>query len=69
MVAPADVIQDPYLAIINLSTSKNIKLYNKEIFGLPESDRYNLTRSKLALGVAIRSASTMTSPSARTLDF
>ena len=69
MVAPADVIQDPYLEIINLSTSENLKLYNKEIFGLPESDRYNLTRSKLALGVAIRSASTMTAPSTHTPDF
>ena len=44
--APADVIQDPYLATLNLTNSEHIKLYNKEIFGLPENDRYDLTSFK-----------------------
>ena len=48
MAAPATVdgLQDPYLATIELSTSENLKLYNKAILRLPESDRYDLTRSK-----------------------
>ena len=46
VAAPADGIQDPYLAILNLTTSEYLKLYNKEIIELPESDRYDLTRSK-----------------------
>ena len=45
-MASADGIQDPYLATIDLYTSENIKLYNKAIVGLTESDRYDLTRSK-----------------------
>ena len=39
-------LQDPYLATIYLSISEILKLYNKAIVGLPESDRYDLTRSK-----------------------
>ena len=46
MAAPVDCIQDPYLEILDLTTSENLKLYKKAIFGLPESDKYDLTRSK-----------------------
>ena len=46
VATPADGLQDPYLATLNISTSENIKLYNKAIVGLTESDRYDLTRSK-----------------------
>ena len=46
MAEPADEIQDPYLAILVISTSEHLNIYNKEIFGLPESDRYYLTISK-----------------------
>ena len=46
MSAPVDGLQKPYLDTLDLSTSKHLKLYNKAIFGLPESDRYDLTRSK-----------------------
>ena len=46
MAAPADRLQDPYLDLTYLSTSENIKLYNKVIVGIPESDRYDITRSK-----------------------
>ena len=35
MTAPADGFQDPYLAIIDVSTSENVKLYNKAIVGIP----------------------------------
>ena len=44
--APKDGLQEPYLNILNISTSKHLNLYNKESFGLPESDRYDLDRSK-----------------------
>ena len=43
--APADRLQDPYLAAINFTTSEHVKPYNKAIFLLPENDRYDLTRS------------------------
>ena len=43
---PADGFLDPYLAILDIYTSENLNLYNKAIVGLPESDRYDLTRSK-----------------------
>ena len=46
MEAPVDRLQDPYLANLELSTSGKLKLYNKEIFGLPESDRYDINRYK-----------------------
>ena len=46
MAAPVDGLQDLYLQTLDLSTSEHLKLYNKEIVGLPESDRYDLTRSK-----------------------
>ena len=46
MVAPSGDIQDPYLATLNPTTSEHLKLYNKEIFGLPKIDRYALNRSK-----------------------
>ena len=39
-------LQDPYMATLDISTYEHIKLYNKVIFGLPESYRYDLTRSK-----------------------
>ena len=42
----ADGLQDPYLNTLDISTSENLKLYNKEIVGLTESERYDLTRSK-----------------------
>ena len=41
-----DGLQDPHLATLNISTSERLKLYDKVIFGLQESDRYILTRSK-----------------------
>ena len=46
MTAPADGLQDPYLSIIYISTPEHINIYKKEIFGLPESDRYDMTRYK-----------------------
>ena len=42
-----DGLQDPYLSIINIPVSKNLNLYNKEIFGLTEINRYDLNRYKL----------------------
>ena len=39
-------LQDSYLDTINISTSENLNFYNKAIVGIPESDRYDLTRSK-----------------------
>ena len=44
--APDDGFQYPYLATLDLSISEHLNLYNKAIFGLPEMDRYDLTRSK-----------------------
>ena len=44
--APTHGLQDPYLSNLDLSTSENIKLYNKAIVIIPESDGYDLTRSK-----------------------
>ena len=41
-----DGLQEHYLDILNLSTSKNIRLYKKAIFGLKESNRYVLIRFK-----------------------
>ena len=46
MSAMADGLKDPYLVILNLITSEHLKIYNKEIIGLSNSDRYDLTRSK-----------------------
>ena len=43
MASPADSIQEPYLAILNLSTFEHIKLCNKEVVGITGSDRYDLT--------------------------
>ena len=45
-MAKTDEIQDPYLGILDLSTSEILKIYNKAIVGLPESDRFDLTRTK-----------------------
>ena len=45
-MASEDGLKDPYLTIINISTSKHLNLYNKAIVGLTEIDRYDLTRSK-----------------------
>ena len=44
----ADILQDPYLATLDLKTSENIKPYNKAITGLSVSDIYNPTMSKWA---------------------
>ena len=46
MVAPEDGLQDPYLEIIDIYISEHLKIYNKAIFGLTESYRYDITRSK-----------------------
>ena len=46
MAKPVDGLQDPYLETLYLSTSEHFKLYNKAIVGIPESDRYDLIRSK-----------------------
>ena len=46
MTATAEGLHKPYLAILDLSTSEHLKLYNKANFSLLESDRYYLTRSK-----------------------
>ena len=46
MAALVDGLQDPYLAILDTATSEHLKLYNKAISVLTESDRYGLTRSK-----------------------
>ena len=46
MAETADGIHDPYLATLNMKTSEHLKLYNKAIIGLSQSDRYDLTRSK-----------------------
>ena len=45
MSAPVYELQDPYLPTSDLSTYEHLKLYNKEIVGIPESDRYDITRS------------------------
>ena len=39
-------LHDPYLATLENSTYEHLKLYNKAIVGLPESDRYDLTSYK-----------------------
>ena len=46
VAAPADGIQETYLETLDLTTSEQLKPYNKAIDGLPESDRYELTRPK-----------------------
>ena len=46
MAAIVDRLHDPYLATLNISTSEHLKLYKKAIFGLPESEKYDLKRSK-----------------------
>ena len=43
MASLEDTLQDPYLAILNLSTFEHIKLCNKEVVGITGSDRYDLT--------------------------
>ena len=43
MVAAADGIQDPYMSILDLTTSEHINIYNKSIVGLSESSLYDLT--------------------------
>ena len=47
MAALEDGLQDPYLAILDIYTSEHINIYKKLIVGPTESDRYDLTRSKL----------------------
>ena len=46
MAALVDGLQDPYLATLYILTYKHLNIYNKEIVGLPESDRYDLISSK-----------------------
>ena len=46
MAEPVDGIQEPYPDIIYISASEHLKLYKKAIYGLPESNRYDMTRSK-----------------------
>ena len=46
MSEPADGFQDLYLSILYISASEHLKLYNKAIFGQPETDRYDITRYK-----------------------
>ena len=41
-----DGILYPYLSIIDIYTSEHLMLYKKAIFGPPERDRYDFTRSK-----------------------
>ena len=41
-----DSLQEPYLATLDLNISEHLKLYNKEITGISESNRYDLTSSK-----------------------
>ena len=40
----ADGRHDPYLANLNITTSKHLNLCNKLISGLPENNCYDLTR-------------------------
>ena len=46
MSEPVDGLQDPYLATLDMATSEHLKIYNKKIVGIPESERYDLTRYK-----------------------
>ena len=46
MAAPDDGLQDPYLAILYLATSDQLKIYNKVIVLLLESKRCDLIISK-----------------------
>ena len=43
MASPADGLQEPYLAILDLYKYEKPKLYNKTIIGLPINDSYDLT--------------------------
>ena len=38
MVAPDEGLQDYYLSTLNFTTSEHLKLCNREIIGLTESD-------------------------------
>ena len=44
--APDNDLQYPYLVTQNLTTSEHININNKEIVGLPENNRHDLTMSK-----------------------
>ena len=46
IAAPLDRLQDPYMYTLYPSTSEHLKLYKNAMFGIPESDRYDLTKSK-----------------------
>ena len=46
MVAPADRLQEPYQAILDMTVSEHLNIYNMETIGLPENYRYDLTRYK-----------------------
>ena len=46
MAVPVDSIQDSYLSTLYIYTYEHLKLYNKSSFRIPESDSYDLTRSK-----------------------
>ena len=43
MEAPVYLLQEPYPAILYISTLEHLKLYNKTVWGVPESDRCDLT--------------------------
>ena len=44
--SPDDGLQDLYLDTLDITISENLNIYNKSIVGLPESNRYDITRSK-----------------------
>ena len=46
MEAPSDRINDPYPVILYIYTAQHLKIYSKEISGLAESDRYDMTKYK-----------------------
>ena len=43
--APADRLQDHYLATLDITTLKHLNLYNQYTVGLSDSNRYDPTRS------------------------
>ena len=45
-MAETDSLQDPYLVTMDPKTSEHLNIFNKEITGLSESNRYDLTSSK-----------------------
>ena len=45
-MAAADRLPEPILSILYLSTSEHLNIYINGIFGLQESDKYDLIRTK-----------------------